>query len=603
MVGISFAIEDVGAWYVPFRHKAGGNLDEAQALDYFRTNAALFNGDIVGANLSYDLDYLWSESIIFGSSTKFRDIQVADPLIYELHNSYSLQNIAQRHGLPGKDENLLKEAAHAFKVDPKGGLWELHSKYVGAYAESDVDQPLQILRRQERLIDEIGLWDIWNLETDVLPVLVRMRQRGVRIDIDKLTEIEDWALGEEAISLRKVKDATGYDIGIGNVWKATALAQPLKHLGLDIPLTPKTGAPSIDSDFLKSIDHAVGKELLHARKVNKIRTTFGKSIRNYMVGDRIHCTFNQIARQTESGDQRGARFGRLSATDPNMQQQPNPEKDPVTAGEWRKIYIPEEGAMWGCLDYSQQEPRWATHYAAKANLAKAGAAATAYHEDPNLDNHSFMAEITGLPRAHAKLVYLGVLYGEGGAKLCRDLGLETRWTHGYKKMREWKQDYFPTRDEAFSSRDTMGDGRVWEVAGVEGQEILDKFDQRAPFLRRLAQIASGRAKSRGWVKTYGGRKLHFPRKKDGSFDWSHKALNRIIQGSSADQMKRALVIMHEEMPDVFISLQVHDEVDGSFESIEQAKRVAEIMSESYEALVPFKVDVEVGKSWGEIAKV
>jgi len=181
IAGVSIAIEDGPSFYLPVAHQGGDNMEDVgQTFDYLRYNAKRFKGEAVGANISYDLDYLWEQNIEFPEIKYFRDIQVADPLIYELHNSYSLDNIAKRYGLPGKDETFLREAAAAYGVDPKSGMWQLPARYVGRYAEVDVEQPLAALRRQERLIDEKDLWKIYNLESQVTPVLVRMRRRGVR---------------------------------------------------------------------------------------------------------------------------------------------------------------------------------------------------------------------------------------------------------------------------------------------------------------------------------------------------------------------------------------------------------------------------------------
>ena len=94
------------------------------------------------------------------------------------------------------------------------------------------------------------------------------------------------------------------------------------------------GRKSVSQDVFASLDHPVTKALAWARKANKLRTTFAKSIRSHETNGRIHCTFNQIARESETGDQKGVRYGRLSATNPNMQFQPNPDKDPDIAGEW-----------------------------------------------------------------------------------------------------------------------------------------------------------------------------------------------------------------------------------------------------------------------------
>lgn len=601
VVGVSFTIEDTGqSFYLPYRHEGGDNLEEVEVLRYLRENAKLFTGQLVGANLSYDLDYLWSEGIFFPNISFYRDIQIADPLIYELHMSYSLLNIGQRYGVQSKDEAKLIEAAKIYGVSPKGGLWKLPARFVGVYAEQDTKSPLLILRQQEKKIEELKLWDIWNLESRVLPILIKMRRRGVRIDLEKLSKIEEWSLDEESKALAVVKDATGYDIGIGNVWKAEALVPALESIGIRLGRTP-TGKPQIDKEALSNIDHPVAKAIARARKVNKVRTTFAESVREYMVDGRIHCTFMQIAREDDSGDQKGARYGRLSCVDPNLQQQPSRDE---FANMWRSIYIAEQGAIWGCNDYSQQEPRWTTHFAGTMDLPGAREACKRYCEDPTLDNHQFMAELTGLPRKKAKDVFLGLCYGEGGAKLCKDLGLSTRWAVAMGSGRSRVVKYYETRTEALAARyEFEGNAYVWEAAGVEGQAMLDTFNTRAPYILQLAKAAEARAKQKGKIRTVGGRVLNFAQP-NGEIEFTHKALNRLIQGSSADQVKTALVQIDQEMPETFLSLQVHDELDGSYGSVEEAKKVAEIMTNCIpNTLVPFRVDVEMGPSWGELKSV
>lgn len=593
IVGIGFTIEDGPSAYLPIRHEGGDNLDEAQVLRYMRDQAAVFTGDLVGANMQYDLDYCLNEEIDFKQVRYFRDIQVADPLIYELHDSFSLQNIALRLGFSGKDTCLLEEAARIYGVDPKSGLWRLPGRFVGPYGERDTQEPLRILRRQERKIDDDELWDIWNLESRVLPCLVRMRRRGVRVDLERLRGVEEWSLTQEAEALAKVKHHTGVAISVGDVWKAGALAPALEAIGLKLEETSQ-GQPQIDKFLLGSVDHEVTRSIAWARKVNKLRTTFAASVRTYMTNGRIHCTFNQIAREDEKGDQKGARYGRLSCVDPNLQQQPSRDE---FATMWRSIYVAEEGTEWAANDYSQQEPRWTTHFAAVMNLPKAKEAAQAYWNDPNLDNHQFMADLTGLPRKYAKNIYLGLCYGEGGAKLSRDCGLPTRWALASGRGRERRIAYFENREVALQARREIEDGYMFEAAGQEGQEIIDKFDNRAPFIRQLAKKAEEQAKKRGFIKTIAGRRLHFPQRPDGSFDWCHKALNRIIQGSSADQTKEALVEL--DSAGHFIQLQVHDEIDGSVASREEALAMAAVMRDIRKAEVPFKVDTEIGPSWGE----
>lgn len=621
-IGWAFAIDGGPKHYIPFRHEGGGNLPIEEALGYLRAQVKHFDGEYVGANLAYDVDYGYSDGFQWHPSARFRDIQIADPLLWELHFSYSLANIGKRYGVEAKDESLLVEAARAAGLDPKKGMWRLHSKFVGAYGEQDVASPLEILRKQEEKIDAQGMRRVWDLETDLLPVLVRMRRRGVRIDLDKLSQIERWALEEETKALDFVKRETLVDVGVGNVWKPAALAPAIEHIGIRVGKTAQ-GKPSITADFLDSVDHPVAAAIKRARKVNKIRTTFAGSIREHIINGKIHCQYHQIAREDEAGEQKGVRYGRLSATLPNLQQQPSPDRDPEIAGEWRKIFIPEEGAIWGCNDYSQQEPRWTTHFAAVMDLPKAREAARRYQNDPSTDNHEMMTRLIHgdenvdkwlgenpklfkVNRGYAKNIFLGVCYGEGGPKLCMDIGKPTRWAliRGWGRNKE--VEYFSTQDDAMEAKMDLGTGYVKEVAGEEGQEILNNFDKEVPYVREIAKVATGRAEANGYVKTVLGRHLHFEMRDDGTYDYTHKALNRVIQGSSADQTKLACIEL--DRAGHYLQLQVHDETDGSFGSVEEAKRAGDIMREciTHEVSglwVPFKVDTECGPSWGEIKGV
>ena len=153
-----------------------------------------------------------------------------------------------------------------------------------------------------------------------------------------------------------------------------------------------------------------------------------------------------------------------------------------------------------------------------------------------------------------------------------------------------------------ASRMESGTVFIREAAGEEGQEILDNFDQEVPYVRALAKAATARGEERGFVRTVLGRQLHFEQRDDGSYDYTHKALNRIIQGSSADQTKLAIVEL--DRAGLFIQLQVHDETDGSFASVAEAEKAGEIMRDCIlqrvSPWVPFKVDTETGPSWGEV---
>ena len=580
IVGVSFCLQGDRPYYLPIRHLGGDNLPMAQTLLYLRTQAKHYTGSIVGANFQYDLDFLTEEGIIFPKVKHVRDIQIADPLIYELHNSYSLHSIAKRWGYEGKSEDKLREAAKEFGLDPKKEMWKLPARYVGEYAEDDARLAVEIIQKQEKEIERQDLGSVYELESQLLPVLLKMRRRGVKIDQDKLEKIERWSADQEKAMCAQLQHMTGVKMGLGDVNKKKITTTMLQKIGVYLRQTP-SGQPKLDAAVLKAIDHPVAEAIIRTKKLNKLRTTFVKSIRTHMVGGRIHCTFNQLRTHREQGDEAGAKYGRTSSTNPNLQQQPSRDD---FAKMWRSIYVPDT-ELWASADFSQQEPRILTHFAELVGLKGAVKAADAYRNDPSTDNHSMMcrmiypelesyddsSDIFQARRKIAKDIFLGLCYGMGGGKLAVTLGLPT----------EQRQ---------------RPDGTPVQVAGPEAQALLDRFDSAVPFVRRLAWRAEERARRRGYIVTLLGRRCRFPVKPDKTFDWTHKALNRLIQGSAADQTKKAMIeVDRAGLP---IQLQVHDEICASVESREQAESVARIMCECVKLRVPSKVDLEIGSSWG-----
>jgi len=604
VVGYSFAFPGNRGFYIPLRHDAGGNVDNEQAIAYLHDNAKVFTGDVVGMNLSYDIDWLAHDlGVTFPQVRFYRDIGIADPLIYELHMFYNMNAIARRHGLKGKDEEKLVQRAVELGLNPKSDLWKLHSRDVGAYGEGDATLPLQILERQQILINEKKLQKIFDMESQLLPILVKMRTRGVLIDQKQLEFVENSSLEEETRALKQVHDLIGIKINVGDVWTSAKIAPALEKIGIKLPRT-KTGKPSIKKDDALNYDHPVAKALGRARVVNKLRTTFVKSIKTHMINGRIHCSFTQIAKDDQDGNTVGARYGRLSCVHPNMQQQPRRGE---FASIWRKIYLPEPGTLWCCNDYSQQEPRWTTHYANIANYEGANAAAREYRDNPKADNHDMMVKLTGLLRDDAKAVFLGLCYGEGGAKLSRGLGLPTRWALNVGNFWNDKRVfYYETEEEARQQARTYQDERkyLYETAGEEGQAIIDKFNNKVPFVKRLSKDVEATAKKYGFIITAGGRHLHFAEKPDASgYDFTYRALNRLIQGSGADQTKKSMIDLDRECPEFWMQLQVHDDLNGSIKEPQVAKRVAEIMTNAITATVPFKVTCKIGPNWGEIEEL
>lgn len=595
LAGISLCGEGDRPWYLPLAHQGGDNVESPeQALRYVREQAARYQGEVVGANLNYDLDMLAEAGVVFHPNCRFLDVQVAEPLLDELQHDYSLDAILERHGMPKKEEVLLKEAASAFRLHPKKDLWRLPARYVGPYAEADASRPLELLRKQEAVIQRDGLGRVWDLGIRMLPVLLKMRRRGIRIDFDQLDRVEKFSIAQESQAWGEVLRLSGIHVKLGDGFKAEVVAQAFRAVEIEPPRTPKTGAPSIDKYWLETIKHPVAAAVRRARKFSQLRTTFVASVREHAIRGRVHTTLNQTRMEKEGGGEGGAAFGRLSSSDPNLQQQP--ARDPEIGKMWRKVYLPDEGAQWASLDFSQQEPGLMLHYAVASGPERLGASAHAAavaaaeqkRRDPKVDYHTMftsfaygdwvLLEDKKSPRLKAvrdpcKNIFLGICYGSGGAKVCKTLGLPTQW---------------------IMSRRT---GAMVEIAGPEGQAILDKVDRGVPWLRKTAETVETVAKSRGYIRTLMDRRLHFKPDGQGGYEYTYRAMNRAVQGSASEQTAESMIRLDEMGADLL--LQVHDELDENIESREQAEAHAREMENVVQLHVPSRVDVEIGPSWGE----
>ena len=586
LAGIGFALEGhARGFYLPISHVGGDNLDRDQVMAYIKHQCKLYEGEIVGANLSYDLDWLWEVGIEMPRAARYSDVLIAEPLINENKWSYSLDSVSTEWLGEKKEKTLMLEAALAMGMKKKTELGayihELPARYVGVYAETDCTLPLRVLKKQLAEIERQKIQRIWNLESDLLPVLVKMRRRGVRVDQDRLAQVEERCNQERKAASDFITRESGVAVGPDDALKKGILVEALRAVDFDIDADA-----SVDKDFITRYEKEspVVEALGRLRKWDTLRKLSIDPVKLHLVKGRIHCSFNQLAKDDgEKGGIKGARYGRLSCEHVNMQQQPARDEDikPI----WRRIYLPDEGAEWAALDYSQQEPRMTVHFAEECMKLKkrdfpmdrAFEAAEAYRNDPDCDNHQMMADMAGIPRNQAKTLFLGLCYGMGQIKLCQSLGLPTKVI-----QLEW------------GSRR----GEFMEVAGDEGGRIIKRFNKQLPFLKQLEQLCNERAREKGFITTLLGRRCRFTRSKDGLNWWgTQKALNRLIQGSAADQTKLALVeVDRAGFP---LQLQVHDEIDLSIENHGQAREIADIMTNCVKLNIPSKVDIDVGPSWGE----
>jgi len=599
--GVAFAIEDGPSHYLPIRHEGGGNLSEEAVWQYLQDQAAKFTGEVVFNYGPYDLDYLWENKVEFKRARKHRDVQVAEPLLDELQKNYGLDAICARRGMDGKDEHELRAHADAWGVDPKAHLWRLHAGAVGAYACRDVRAPLVLLRQQEKEIDEQNLRATYDLESDVTLALVRMTRRGLRVDLDELDRVEAWAIQRLNEYIDQIHYRTG--VRIGSISNNEEVGAALKAHGLDVPMRTRkgtgegTGKPAkieaqIQKLWLLQQTDDVSKAIVSAREFAKLLGTYVGGFRKHLIKDRLHPSFKQLVGagddddDDDDGDASGARFGRVAAKHPNIQAQMKRSKE--IQKRWRKVLVPDEGKQWFRADLGQQEPRLTVHYAELCNLPGAKQAGDAFRNDPCFDPYQLMVSLCKTAaddteeklkqlREELKEVYLGRCYGMGGGKLARKLKLPT---------------FMKTNERT---------GFVYEAAGPEAQDRIDRFDRGVPYVKKLAKLCTNKAKLMKYIVALGNRRVRFEVDENGEIMDEHKALNKLIQGSAAHQTKTALVNLDREgFP---LQLTVHDEFGYSGDDEEEARRMGEITCNAVVIRVPFRCDIEKGSNYGELKKI
>jgi DNA polymerase I-like protein with 3'-5' exonuclease and polymerase domains len=578
IAGVAVGTEAGFREYFPVAHQEGPNLPRDKVFAWLREQLAL-PVPKVGAYLPYDLQFLAAAGIRVEGP--LYDIQVADPLLCETRFSYSLDELAKVYLDEGKDEAalnaFLKSRFHRKKSkEIKNDIWRCPPDIVAPYAEADVDLPLRIFAQQRPLLEQQGLWDLFVMESKLIPMLVEMRRRGVRVDLDKAEQM-DQELGQRQEQLLvELNKIAGRSISI---WAAKDLAQIFDASGTKYGRTPKTDAPSITADWLEEQSDPAAAMILEVRKIDKLRGTFlqGSIIEKHHAG-RIHANFNQLR-----GEGGGAVSGRFSSSMPNLQFIPVRSD---LGKKIRSIFLPDEGCLFAKLDYSQIEFRLIVHDAVERRLRGAREVADEYAMNPDADFHQKVAEMAGVDRRFAKTINFGLAYGEGVAKLARQLGLSL----------------------------------------PDAERLLNEYHSRVPFIRQLAWQLRDEADSAGIVRTLLDRRRRFDRWAVRLVDgktvyhdrrvarstraFTHKALNARIQGSAADVMKAAMVKIYEDgvMRELGVPhLTVHDELDFSVpdtpagrEALREACRIMEqCVDDRVRLRVPMKVDAEWGANWGD----
>ena len=570
IVGIAVAAGSFKGYY-PVNHQGGGNLPRSKVFKWIqevlKTDAAK-----IMHNAQYDLG--WIRSMGWEVKGPIIDTMVTAALVDENRRSYSLNNLSIEMLGEMKSETELKEEAAQRGLDAKAELWKMPAMAVGFYAEQDAVLTLKLWNHLKTFVKKEQLQTIWNTEMELLPILIQMREVGIRIDLDKAEILKKQFKTLESSLITEIKKLSGIAV---DIWAARSVAKAFDAVGIKYDLTEKSKAPSFTTNWLTNNEHPLAKLIREAREVNKLHSTFIDSFLRFSHKGRIHAEINQL--RSDTG---GTVSGRLSYSNPNLQQIParNKEYGKLIRG----LFLPEEGCKWGSFDYSQQEPRLVVHYAATTDkklggLAGADVLIKAYRED-DADFHQVVADMANIPRTQAKTINLGIFYGMGQAKLAKQLGITVE----------------------------------------EAKAILAEYNSKVPFVKQLANRVQKQASETGAVKTIGGRKCRFNLYEPKSYGlflaltekeyimehgslssarraMTYKALNRLIQGSAADQVKIAMVNCYKagHIP----MLQIHDELCFNIESENDEKNIINVMENSVELEVPNKVDVSIGDNWGE----
>jgi DNA polymerase I-like protein with 3'-5' exonuclease and polymerase domains len=567
IVGYAVAV-DGWSGYFPVAHGGGGNLDRGLVERWIR-KVLETPADKIMHNAAYDAGWLLSSG--FTINGRIVDTMVAAPLLDENRFSFSLNALGFDYLKEVKSEQGLKDAASDFGVHAKKELWKLPAMYVGVYAEQDAALTLKLWQHFKALLRKEEVDSIFALETDLLPIIIDLTRKGIRFDRDKCeAQIELMRQKEERL-LADLRKMAGTKV---DIWAAASIATAFDKLGISYPKT-NTGLPSFTKSFLDTHEHPIARMIVEARELNKTHGTFLTPYLNFSAKDgRIHPHVNQIR-----SDDGGTVTGRLSMANPNLQQVP--ARHEIIGPLVRSLFLPEEGQLWAANDFSSQEPRLLVHYATLLDLPGAEKMAYAYRENPDTDFHQMVADMAGIKRKEAKTIGLGLMYGMGKQKLANSLDLPLE----------------------------------------EASELIGTFHQNVPFLRGTVDAVMKRIEhkaSGGAIRTLLGRKCRFPLWEP--VEWgvnkalpyeeaiikyglrikramTYKGLNRLIQGSAADQTKAAMIALHKA--GFRILLQVHDEIALSVNNREEAEEASRIMAQAVSLEVPSRVDVEIGPSWGE----
>lgn len=529
-------------FYLPVRHKTGPNLDPSKVNAMIMSHQNSTPRHWVGHNLSFDLGFISKEGITLNGT--FEDTMINECLLNEFETSYSLAACADRCGVQSKKiEEILRHISSItgdeVHKNLMGKFWELNAADPMAveYATGDGTTTWQLWEVQQNRLDIQDLRRVWGVECKLIPVLHRMSQRGIKVDVDRLNRIKE----------RVEKDLVEYKGLIGEEINPRSSVQMknffTKHGVTDWPLTPK-GNPSFPEEWL--VTSEIGRKFVRVRQYSNLLNSFiNPMLERHLYKGRVHSQFNQL-----KSDDYGTVTGRLSSSNPNLQQVPKRNKE--LGIMFRSIFTPDEGMLWGSADYSQAEPRLLAYYSGCRVLIDG------YNANPPVDAHTSVANSAGIDRQSGKRLNQALLTGAGIKKATAMLGKPPK----------------------------------------EAEDIVNKYFEAMPEIRNLQHVAAKKMKAAGYVKSILGRRARL----EGP-GYEYKAVNRLLQCSNADMIKQSMVLIDEYCRSeggIDMINNVHDSIDFQYEpgkrsAYDEALRI--MCDFPVIDVVPIEVEEDSGDNW------
>ena len=562
IVGVSFCVEPGRAAYVPLGHDYVGAPEQLDRDAVLARLKPLLEAPLplkVGHHLKYDAHVLANHDIALGG-------MAYDTML----ESYVWNSVATRHDMDSAAERYLGLKTITYEeVAGKGAkqipFSQVSIETASTYAAEDADVTLRLHRTLWPAIErEPMLRRLYeDFEQPLVPVLQRMERRGVLIDREMLR----MQGGELARRAEELKAAAHAEAGTEFNVDSPKQLQQILYEKMNLPVLRKTptGQPSTAEDVLEQLAESftLPKLILDYRSIAKLRSTYADKLPTQVNPDtgRVHTSYHQAVAQT----------GRLSSTDPNLQ------NIPIRTPEGRRIrqaFIAPPGQVLLAADYSQIELRIMAHLSGDASLIAAFEADRDVHQ-------ATAAEVFGVPlsevstdqRRSAKAINFGLIYGMSAFGLARQLGI----------------------------------GRN------EAQQYVDLYFERYPGVKTYMDRTREGARERGYVETVFGRRLYLPeiRSRNRAMQQyaERSAINAPMQGTAADLIKLAMIAVDrwcedEGRDDARLIMQVHDELvlevrKDALERVTEAVRGCMVVAGQGALRVPLKVDVGRGTNWDE----